>query len=158
MTTAHHRPTSLFGVGSHRAVNALGTFLVALPLLAGVAAAVMALAGRFGGPGNALTTLWYVPVAVAWLAVPGAAILLLVNRHDRHLRLGLATWTAVAAGGWVFAFGSAQVTGLADAVATEGMAWQILLVATGIAAFVIGLAALTFTGVKASSPPEDDFY
>jgi hypothetical protein len=158
MTTAHHQPGSVSGVGSHRAVNGLGTLLVALPLLAGIAAAVMALAGRFGGPGNALTTLWYVPAALAWLAVPGAAILLLVNRHDRHLRSNLATWTAVAAGGWVFAFGSAQVTGLADAVDTGGMAWQILLVATGIAAFVIGLVALTVTGVKASSPPEDDFY
>lgn len=158
MTTAHHRPTTTAGTATHRGLTALGTFLVALPLLGGIVAALMALGGRFGGPDNVLTTLWYVPLAIAWLAVPGAAILLLVHRHDRHLFQRLAIWTAVAAGGWVFALGSAQVTGLADATSTDGMTWQILVMATGIAVFILGLIALTVTGVKASGPPEDDFY
>lgn len=158
MTTAHHRPTSTSGTGTHRGLTALGTFLVALPLLGGIVAALMALGGRFGGPDNVLTTLWYVPLAIAWLAVPGAAILLLVHRDDRRLLQRLAIWTAVAAGGWIFALGSAQVTGLADAASTDGMTWQILVMATGIAAFMIGLIGLTTTGVKAGSPPEDDFY
>jgi hypothetical protein len=158
MTTAHHQPTSTSSAGTHRGVTALGTFLVALPLLGGIVAALMALGGRFGGPDNVLTTLWYVPMAIAWLAVPGASILLLVHRHDRHLLQPLAIWTALAAGGWVFAIGSAQVTGLAGATSTDGMTWQILVMATGIAAFVIGLVGLTATGVRAGSPPEDDFY
>lgn len=155
MTTAHH-PTSTTQ-GAHRGLDVFGTLLVALPLIGGVLAALTALTGRLGGPGNALTAAWYVPMAIGWFAVAGAAVLLIVHRHD-HLLKPLAIWSAVAAGGWVFGIGSAQVTGLADASSMDGMGWQIALLAIGIAAYIIGLLGLTATGVKASSPPEEDYY
>lgn len=156
MTTAHH-PTSTTQ-GSHRALSAVGTLLVALPLIGGILAALAALSGRLGGPENALTALWYVPMAIGWFAVAGVAVLLITHRHDRDLLRRLVIWSVVAAGGWVFAIGSAQVTGLADASSLEGMAGQIVLMAIGIAAYVVGLIVLTVTGVRAGSPPEDDFY
>ena len=155
MTTAHH-PTSTTE-GSHRGLTVLGTLLVAIPLIGGVLAALVALSGRLGGPENALTAAWYVPLAIGWFALAGAAVLLLVHRHDA-LRTPLAIWSAVAAGGWAFGIGSAQVTGLADASSLDGMGWQIALLAVGIAAYIIGLLGLTATGVKASSPPEEDYY
>lgn len=160
MTTAHHHTSAHHAStteGSHRGVSALGTLLVALPLIGGVLAALIALTGRLGGPENALTAAWYVPMAIGWFAVAGAAVLMIVHRHDGFLTR-LAVWSAVAAGGWVFAVGSAEITGLADASSTDGMGWQIALLAVGIAVYIFGLIGLTTTGVKASSPPEEDYY
>ncbi|MCA1781436.1 MAG: hypothetical protein LC679_04440 [Intrasporangiaceae bacterium] len=155
MTTAHH-PSSTTQ-GSHRGLSALGTMLVALPLIGGVLAALVALTGRLGEPENALTAAWYVPMAIGWFALVGAAVLLILHRNERLMTQRLATWSAVAAGGWVFAIGSAQVTGLAEAASMNGMGWQIALLAFGVAVYIIGLLGLTATGVKASTP-EDDYY
>lgn len=155
MTTLHHRPTR---VSASRGLNTLGTFLVALPLLGGVAGFLLALTGRFGGgPGNALTAAWYIPAAMAVSALVGAAILLVVHRHDRWLR-PMALWSALGVGGWVFAMGSAQVTGLAhsDTVPDETLAKALVLIGIGI--YLLALVALTVVGVRAGSPPEDDWY
>lgn len=160
MTTAHHpssTPNASTTEGSHRGITALGTLLVALPLIGGVLAALAALTGRLGGAENALTAAWYVPMAIGWFAIAGAALLMVVHRQDGFLTR-LAAWSAVAAGGWVFAVGSAEITGLADASSMDGMGWQIALLAVGVAAYVIGLLGLTVTGVKAASPPEEDYY
>ena len=154
MTTLHHRPTR---VSASRGLNALGTFLVALPLLGGVAGLLLALTGRFGGPGNALTAAWYIPAAMAVSALVGAALLLVVHRHDHWLR-PMALWSALGVVGWVFAMGSAQVTGLAHADTVPNETFAKALVLLGIGIYLVALAALTVVGVRASSPPEDDWY
>lgn len=154
MTTLHHRPSR---VSASRGLNALGTFLVALPLLGGVAGLLLALTGRFGGPGNALTAAWYIPAAMAVSALVGAALLLVVHRHDRWLG-PMALWSALAVGGWVFAMGSAQVTGLAQSDTIEHATLAKGLLMAGLAVYLVALVALTVVGVRASSPPEDDWY
>jgi hypothetical protein len=154
MTTLHHRPTST--AGWNKALNTLGTVLVALPL-GGVVGLLAALGGRFGGQGNALTAAWYVPAAMAAVAVLGAVILLLVHRHDSALK-PLALWTLLSAAGWVFAMGSAQVTGLAESEAIENATLVKGLVLLGIAVYLVGLVGLTADGVRAGRPPQDDWY
>ena len=155
MTTLHHHTSTT--QADHRGVSALGTLLVAVPLLGGVLAALAAMGGRFGGPENALTAAWYVPLAIGWVALVGAVVLLVVHRHDRWLTR-LAAWSALAAGGWVLALGSAQLTGLADTDSTAGMGWQVAVFAAGVALYLLGLLGLSWTGVKSAAPPEDDFY
>ena len=154
MTTLHHRPTR---ITASRGLNALGTFLVALPLLGGVAGLLLALTGRFGGPGNALTAAWYISAAMAVSALVGAALLLVVQRHDHWLR-PMALWSALGVGGWVFAMGSAQVTGLAQSDTIEHATLAKGLLFAGLAVYLIALVALAFVGARAGSPPEDDWY
>ncbi|MGA8046194.1 MAG: hypothetical protein WCA30_08000 [Dermatophilaceae bacterium] len=122
-----------------------------------MAGLLLALTGRFGGPRNALTAAWYIPAAMAVPALVGAAIVLVLHRHDRRLR-PMALWTALGVGGWAFAMASAQVTGLAesDAIANATLAKGLLL--GGVAVYLVALFALTVAGVRADSPPEDDWY
>jgi peptidoglycan/LPS O-acetylase OafA/YrhL len=140
-----------------RGLNALGTFLVVLPLLGGVAGLLLALTGRFGGPENALTAAWYIPAALAVSAVVGALILLVLHRRERVVR-SIALWSALSAAGWVFAMGSAQVTGLADSDAIENATLAKGLLLFGVAVYLLGLMGLTAAGVRAGRPPEDDWY
>lgn len=122
----------------------LGTLLVAAPLALGVLAALAALTGRFGGRGNAFTAVWYVAAAAAPLALAGVVLLVLSHRHDALLRR-ILLWSAVAAAGWLFAFGSAQVDGLADNVEDEAQLWQYALLGVGVAVYLVALLILTIT-------------
>lgn len=131
-----------------RLVAVIGLVLVATPLLVGVGAALMALAGRFGGAGNAFTAFWYVAAAAAPAALIGAVVLLLVHRRSPLLR-ALVTWSVVAAAGWLFGLGSAQISGLADGPASAQEPWMFALLGVGVAVYLLALVGLVVTGRRA---------
>jgi hypothetical protein len=127
---------------THAALTGVGAVLVGLPLVAGAGAALMALAGRFGGGWDAaVTAFWYVAAAIAPVAFLGAVLLLVATRHHPAFR-GAATWSGIAAGGWAFGLLSAQWSGLADEQPAEGVLWPYLLLGGGIATYLVGLVAL----------------
>lgn len=127
---------------THTVLTGVGAVLVGLPLVAGAGAALMALAGRFGGGwGAAFTAFWYVATALAPVALIGAVLLLLATWHRPAFR-GVAAWAGVSAGGWLFGLLSAQWSGLADEQPAEGVIWPYLLLGGGIATYLVGLVAL----------------
>jgi hypothetical protein len=126
---------------THPTLTGIGSVLVGAPLVAGAGASLMALAGRFGGPGSAFTASWYVAAALAPAALVGAALLLLATRH-RPASRAVAIWAALSAGGWVFGLGSAQVSGLAQAEPAEGVIWPYLLLGGGVGVYMVGLVGL----------------
>jgi len=130
-------------------VAIIGLVLVATPLLVGVAAALMALSGRFGGAENAFTAFWYFAAAAAPAALIGAVALLLVHRRSPHLR-ALVIWSVVAAAGWLFGLGSAQVSGLANGPQSAQKPWMFALLGVGIAVYLLALVGLVVTGHRAS--------
>ena len=131
-----------------RLVATIGTVLVATPLLIGVGAALMTLSGRFGGAENILTAFWYFAVAAAPAALIGAVVLVLVHRRSPHLR-ALVTWSMVAAAGWIFGLGSAQLSGLAGGESTQEP-WMFALFGVGIAVYLLALGGLVVTGRQAA--------
>lgn len=134
---------------STRIIGNLGTVLAGIPLLAGLLAALMALAGRFGGGiGAAFTAFWYVAAAAAPVALIGAVLLVIAHRRGRYLRV-VAAWVAVALGGWVFGLGSAQVSGLAGGPESAQQPWQLALLGVGVAAYLLGLVGLVVVGWRA---------
>jgi hypothetical protein len=143
MTTFETRKRPLAGL-----VATIGMVLVATPLLVGVGAALMALSGRFGGAENAFTAFWYFAAAAAPAALIGAVVLLLVHRRSPHVR-ALVAWSVVAAGGWLFGLGSAQVSGLAEGESAQEP-WMFALLGVGIAVYLLALVGLVVTGRRAS--------
>ena len=145
MTTFETRKRPLAGL-----VATIGVVLVATPLLVGVGAALMALSGRFGGAENAFTAFWYFAAAAAPAALIGAVVLLLVHRRSPHVR-ALVAWSVVAAGGWLFGLGSAQVSGLAEGPPESAQEpWMFALLGVGIAVYLLALVGLVVTGRRAS--------
>lgn len=130
-------------------VAIIGTALVATPLVVGAGAGLMAIVGRFGGAENAFTAFWYVAAAAAPAALVGAVMLLLVQRHGPYLR-SLAAWSGLAAAGWVFGLGSAQVSGLDDGPESVQEPWMFALLGVGIAVYLLALVGLVVTGRRAS--------
>lgn len=61
-------------------------------------------------------------------------------------RRPLARWSVLAAGGYVFGLGSAQISGLAHAIEGQTQPWQFVLLGFGVAAYIVGLAGLVATG------------
>jgi hypothetical protein len=145
------KPSAATRQGTDHRAALVGTVLAAAPLFLGLVAALMAFAGRFGGPGNSPTAFWYVAAATAPAALVGAGLLLLAHRHDRALRV-IATWAAVAAGGWTFGLGSAQVDGLANGPESVAQSWEYVLLGLGVAVYLVGLVGLVVTGWRSRSP------
>jgi hypothetical protein len=127
---------------THPVVVRVGALLVAVPLIAGAVASLMALAGRFGGGWDAaLTAFWYVAAALAPAAIAGAALLLVATRRGTIFR-GVATWSGISSAGWVFGLVSARWSGLADAQPAAGVVWPYLLLGSGIAVYLVGLVGV----------------
>ncbi len=134
---------------SHHCWSLLGTVMVAFPLAIAAVATLMAIGGRFGGPANALTTAWYVPLALWLVALVGAAVLTLANLHT-PMRRRIVGWSVTAALGCVFALGSAQVTGLAHAAEGQAQGWQRALLGVGVVIYLVALVALVVAGCRAT--------
>lgn len=75
-------------------------------------------------------------------------VLLLVHRRNPHLR-ALVTWTVVAAAGWLFGLGSAQVSGPAGGESPQEP-WMFVLLGVGIAVYLLALVGLVVTERRAS--------
>lgn len=135
-----------------RLLSWTGTVLVALPLLAGAVMAVMALAaGRFGGPGNAVTAFWYPALAASPVAVVGAVLLLVALRWQHRRRRTALFWTGVAVIGLTVSLGLPRVTGMAfDAAALTGLARTAFFATSAgtIGGYLVGLLALVVIGVR----------
>lgn len=127
---------------THPTLARVGALLVAVPLIAGAAASLMALTGRFGGGWDAaLTAFWYVAAALAPAALAGSALLLVATRRGPAFR-AVATWSGISVAGWAFGLASAQWSGLADADPAAGVVWPYLLLGGGIAVYLVGLVVL----------------
>lgn len=139
--------TSAPASARHPIAARIGTGLVAVPLVLGVLAALAALSGRLGGPENALTALWYVPMASAAIAIPGAAALVWAAWGGRRLRQ-IVLASLAAAGGWAVSQLWAQASGIAETSDVGGPAFAVMWML--VAVFFLGMIALVLVGVRLS--------
>lgn len=149
---AHHHHHHTHGWITDRVLTWLGTFLVAVPLLIGLAFAAMALVGnRFGGAGNSFTALWYFALIASPAGVLGAVLLLVALRVHWSQRRPAVLWSAVMLAGLAGALLLPVLTGMAtDQDALAGMARTLFDIASTafVLAYLIGLAAMVAVGIR----------
>lgn len=148
-TIAHHHHSH--GWVADRILTWLGTFLVAVPPVAGLVFATTAMVdNRFGGAGNAFIALWYVALVASPAAVVGAVLLLVALRAHWAQRRPAVLWSLVMIAGLAGALLLPVLTGMAvDADALTGMPRTLFDIASTafILVYLIGLVAMVVVGI-----------
>lgn len=149
---SHHAHHHTHGWVADRVLTWAGTFLLAVPLAAGLVAATMALTtNRLGGPGNALTALWYPALVASPAALVGAVLLLVALRAHWQRRRPAIIWSVVMVAGLTAALALPVLTGMAtDTDALSGASATAFFTADTIVivAYLIAVMGLVVTGVR----------
>lgn len=155
MTTLHHPTHST--AGTRGALDIFAMLLVALPVLGVVVTSLVALTGRWGGLHDSLVTVWFIAMTIAWVAAPGALLLLIAHRGEPLFKR-LLLWAALAPVGWVLSLLSAAASGLANAPTFDGRWLAVAASALGVTLYVGASTALAILAWRARTEGDDDFY
>lgn len=152
MTTVHHPAHS--AVGTRGGLDIVAVLLVALPALAVVVTTLVALTGRWGGLHDSLVTVWFIAMTIAWVAAPGALLLLVAHRGEPIIRR-LVVPAVLAPVGWLVSLLSAAASGLADAPTFDGRWLGVVASTLGVTLFVGASTALAVLGLRARTNGSD---